>query len=203
VQDETTQGQAEPMELDEIIKDTCKATGTLDYAQIIANATKNISPEALVRQCVYLFPEPIMRRLLEEYEEALCDLIGGYEPEDVLREVIDDLITPEARLIYGSGVSPAAAKAFLRMQEADREQSNAEDALLEVIGSDLDAACQRVWDETHTTDPAEAAQAMMGSVPAMAQAFRDSLRDEPRMRQIFADYYSDFLSEQQRAGDGT
>jgi hypothetical protein len=195
-----TSSATEEIDLEEIIRETCEATGRLDHDQIIANATKNLSPEALVRQCFEGYPEPIMRRLFEYDKETLRDLIEGHEPEDILREVIDHLITPEAWLIYGSGVSPEVAKAFVRMREADRVQRNAEDALMALIAPDIMAACRTVWDSTHMTDPMAAANAMMSGVPAIADAFRKSSGGEPQMREIFADYYSDFLTQQ--AGDG-
>ena len=41
---------------------------------------------------------------------------------------------------------------------------------------------------------------MMPGLPAIADAFRKSWGGEPKMREIFADCYSEFLEEQVDAG---
>jgi hypothetical protein len=91
------------------------------------------------------------------------------------------------------------------MREANREQANAEDALMALIEPDIMAACRAVWDDTRMTDPVAAAQAMMPAVPAIADAFHNSSGGESQMqmREIFAQCYADFLADQQqRVGGG-
>ena len=146
------------IDLEEIIRETCAATGRLDHDMIIAQATKNLSPQALVSQCVEEYPETITRHLFENHEETLRELIEDCEPEEILREVIDGILTEEDRLIYVSGLSPAAAKAFMQMQEADVQESRTEYALIRVIRRAIMAACRAVWDKTHMTDQKAAAR---------------------------------------------
>lgn len=195
-----TTSTTEEIDLEEIIQEVCTATGRLDYDMIIAQATKNISPQALVRQCVEEYPETITRHLFENHEETLRELIEDCEPEEILREVIDDLITAEDHLVYRDGVTPEAARCLVALSKSTGAQDRAEAALISSIESDLDAACQRVWDETHETENlASAAGAMMAGMPAFVQACRNTIGSEVVfMTERFAEYYAGFLAERQQ-----
>jgi hypothetical protein len=179
VQDETTQTN-EPMELDDIVADVWTATHAVDVRQVIETicerATKFGSVESIV--CAHL---------------GVDDL----DPETLLRHVIGEyysgLISAEDRLVWGCGVTSEVAAALVALSDANSARSNAEDALFEILGPDLDAACQRVWDETHETDnPLLAAQAMLGSMPAIAAGCRQVGID---LTELMAEYCSDFIAD--------
>jgi hypothetical protein len=183
MQDEMTQDQdlLEGPDLYAIIKDTCAVTGTLDYDQIIIRLTKNTSPEAAVRDCLGL---------------------DEFTPEALLRHLIDDLLSPEDRLIYQFGLSPEVAEAVAAMIKAYQARDAAEETFIETIESDVNAACRQIWNETQTDNPTTAVQAMMDSLLGEAWLAAGMGQLMVFLRGHFEDCYASFLAEQQR-GDGT
>jgi hypothetical protein len=165
VQDETTQ-TGEPMDLPEIIRDTCKATGTLDYAQIIAQLTKNTRPEEVVRELFGIAERP--DTMATRHDHGVYYVSCEY----VLRHLIDDAVSPEDKLIYGVGLSPLTAQAIVALMDSAAVADEAAADLAEALGcEDFSTLCRQVqqMSPTKALDAEVAADLMLIQLPVLRE----------------------------------